>query len=52
MLCTINLINVILLKKIFIFSFTKYNRTRNLCDVHIIGELSLMTIEFPTTTAF
>ena len=51
MLCTINVINVILLKKI-IFSFTKYNRTRNLCDVDIIGELSLMTIEFPTTTAF
>ena len=24
----------------FIFSFTKYNRTRNLCDMHIIGELS------------
>ena len=52
MLCTINVINVILLKKIIYFLVYEYNRTRNLCDVHIIGELSLMTIEFPTTTAF
>ena len=52
MLSIINVINVILLKKNYLFSRLLYNRTRNLCDVHIIGELSLMTIEFPTPTAF